>query len=65
MKADLENQIKGFQQEMLGIVQQTQMLENELKTARNYKINYRMQLKDLYAKMLKDETTLVYLFFYF
>lgn len=59
MKADLENQIKGLQQELLGIGQQTQMFEGDLKTARNYKINYRMQLKDLYLKMLKDEATLV------
>jgi len=56
---EVQNKLKELQSELFKATQETDLCEKELKAQRNYKIHYRIQLKDLYYKALKDETSLV------
>jgi len=57
---DIQNKLKEVQTQLFNTTHETDLCEKELKAQRNYKIHYRIQLKDLYYKALKDELSLVY-----
>ena len=59
---EVQDKLKELQAELYKATQETDLCEKELKAQRNYKIHYRIQLKDLYYKALKDENSLVYNF---
>ena len=56
---EFQSKIKEIQDQLAKVTNDIDLSEKELKSARNFKIHYRIQLKDLYYKMLKDEASLV------
>jgi len=58
-EAAINERISELQVMLVPIVRETENVENELKTARDTKAYYKLQLRDLYYKLLKDEKFLV------
>ena len=58
-EAAVNERISELQVMLVPIVRETENVENELKTARDTKAYYKLQLRDLYYKILKDEKFLV------
>lgn len=55
----LNEKIKGFQENLAPVIRETETVEAELKVARGTKAYYKMQLKDLYYQILKDDKYLM------
>lgn len=62
-EAILREKIAATQQKIIPITRDTENAEREQKVARNTKAYFKLQLKDLYYKILKDEQHLMYSFY--
>ena len=62
-EATLREKISAVQQKLVPIGRDTENAERELKVARNTKAYFKLQLKDLYFKILKDEQYLMYILY--
>jgi len=58
-EAVVNEKISELQVALVPVVRETESVENELKNARDTKAYYKLQLRDLYYKLLKDEKFLV------
>ena len=58
-EAIINERIKGYHERLIPVIKETETVEAELKVARGSKAYYKMQLKDLYYQILKDDRYLM------